>query len=70
MTRFKKLYEALLENSELYVMFDGMTGEWEEDKNEFIEAQKLLEQSALDINGLNAFELLESVEQEEDNYGE
>lgn len=68
MSRFKKLYKALLENSELYVMFDDMTGDWEEDKDEFIEAQKLLELSALDIEHLDAFDLLEK--EEEDEYAD
>ena len=41
--RFRNLYDSLLQTDELFVMFAGMTGEWEKDKNSFIKAQKELE---------------------------
>ena len=41
--RFRNLYGSLLQTDELFVMFTGMTGEWEKDKNSFIKAQKELE---------------------------
>ncbi len=43
--RFKKLYDALLECEELYVMFNGMTGDWEKDQKRFVKAQKSMEDS-------------------------
>ena len=41
--RFRNLYDSLLQTDELFVMFAGMTGVWEKDKNSFIKAQKELE---------------------------
>lgn len=41
--RFRNLYDSLLQTDELFVMFVGMTGEWEKDKNSFIKTQKELE---------------------------
>ena len=41
--RFRNLYDSLLQTDELFVMFTGMTGDWEKDKNSFIKAQKELE---------------------------
>lgn len=68
MSRFKKLYETLLKNEDLYVLFPNFTGEWYEDKEEFIEVQLKMEKEALDISGLNAFELLQSEEEEDEDY--
>lgn len=34
----KAIYESLLENGELHIMFPKATGEWETDKEKFIEA--------------------------------
>lgn len=42
--RFKKIYECLLESEELYIMFPGMSGNWEKDEKNFIKAQKELEE--------------------------
>ena len=41
--RFRNLYDSLLQTDELFVMFTGMTGDWEKDKNKFVKAQKELE---------------------------
>lgn len=41
--RFRNLYGSLLQTDELFVMFAGMTGDWEKDKNSFVKAQKELE---------------------------
>lgn len=41
--RFKKLYDSLLECDDLHLMFRGMTGEWEKDKNRFIKLQQEME---------------------------
>ena len=41
--RFRNLYDSLLQTVELFVMFTGMTGDWEKDKNSFVKAQKELE---------------------------
>lgn len=43
---FKALYTCLLESEDLYVMYKGMTGVWESDKNNFIKNQKALEELA------------------------
>lgn len=42
-TRFKKLYDCLLESEDLYTMVKGMTGDWVKDKNKFIKSQTELE---------------------------
>ena len=36
--RFRNLYDSLLQTDELFVMFAGMTGDWEKDKNNFVKA--------------------------------
>ena len=41
--RFRNLYDSLLQTDELFVMFAGMTGDLEKDKNSFVKAQKELE---------------------------
>lgn len=46
----EKLYNTLLENDELYIMFDGMKGEWEKDKKRFIREQQKLEEQIKDLN--------------------
>ena len=33
--RFRNLYDSLLQTDELFVMFAGMTGDCEKDKNNF-----------------------------------
>ncbi len=65
MSRFKKLYETLLENEDLYLLFPDMTGEWVEDKDEFIEVQRRMETEASDIEHLDAYSLLETEEEED-----
>jgi uncharacterized protein YkvS len=37
------LYKELLRTGDLFEMFDGMTGDFEQDKNSFIEQQTALE---------------------------
>lgn len=44
MNNYKNLYDCLLESDDLHVMFDGMKGNWEQDKNKFIEAQTEIEE--------------------------
>lgn len=44
-TRFKNLYNCLLESDELS-MFKGMKGDWEKDKERFIKEQLKLEELA------------------------
>jgi hypothetical protein len=46
MSRFKKLYDSLLETEELKMMFPKMTGVWEKDKENFIKQQQQLENQA------------------------
>jgi hypothetical protein len=43
MSRLKKLYNVLLQNGDLFEVFDGMTGNWEEDKIYFTQVQTDLE---------------------------
>lgn len=43
MRRFKKLYHILLENGDLFDLFEGMTGNWEQDRKSFIQTQTDLE---------------------------
>jgi hypothetical protein len=43
---FKKLYTCLRETEELHQMFRGMSGDWEKDKNKFIESQLIIEEMA------------------------
>lgn len=40
MQKYKKIYDALMKSGDL---FEGLTGEWEQDKHEFIELQKELD---------------------------
>ena len=44
MSRYKKLYEALLENGDLFELSEDMSGEWELDNREFIRLQKEMEE--------------------------
>ena len=46
MNNYRNLYDCLLESDELYVMFDGMSGDWGKDSKKFIQAQKDLEEFA------------------------
>ena len=48
----KKLYDELLRTGDLFDMFEGMIGEWKEDKKSFIKKQKDLENvvKSFDIN--------------------
>jgi hypothetical protein len=50
MSRLKKLYNVLLSNGDLFEVFDGMSGNWEEDKNHFIQVQTDLESQIKNIN--------------------
>lgn len=50
MSRYKKLYDAILESGELKKIYHGMTGDWEKDQKKFIKEQKLLEEFAGDID--------------------
>lgn len=58
---YKKLYDTLLENKDLFEVFEDATGEWLIDKKEFIKQQKEIESFSKDIK-LNAFDLLENEE--------
>lgn len=44
MSRFKKLYESMLESGELQEVFPLMKGNWEKDKKRFIKEQTELEE--------------------------
>lgn len=44
MSRFKKLYESMLESGELKEVFSNMKGDWEKDKLKFIREQEELEE--------------------------
>lgn len=44
MSRYKKLYEALLENGDLFELSEDMSGDWELDKREFIRLQQEMEE--------------------------
>lgn len=44
MSRYKKLYEALLENGDLFELSEDMSGDWELDKKEFIRLQQEMEE--------------------------
>lgn len=44
MSRFKKLYESMLESGELSEVFPLMSGNWEKDKNRFVREQTELEE--------------------------
>lgn len=46
MSRYKKLYEAMLQSGELKELYPRLTGEWEQDEKKFIKEQKLLEDLA------------------------
>lgn len=43
MSRYKKLYDFMLENGELQLIFPDLIGDWEKDKNQFIYEQKQME---------------------------
>jgi len=49
MGRYRQLYDSLLESGELKMMFSGMKGNWEIDKDKFIREQEKME-NILDIN--------------------
>lgn len=44
--KYKELYLYMKENNELRRVFYDMTGDWEVDKDKFIQAQTELEQTA------------------------
>lgn len=44
MSRYKKLYEALLENGDLFELSEDMSGDWELDRKEFIRLQQEMEE--------------------------
>lgn len=46
MSRYKNLYDALVENGELKAVYPRMTGDWTKDEKKFISEQQLLEQYA------------------------
>ena len=46
MKKYKQLYECLLETEELHKMFPKLSGDWEQDKNKFIQYQQDLESLA------------------------
>lgn len=48
----KKLYDELLRTGDLFEMFEGLVGDWKEDKKSFIKQQKDLENvvKSFDIN--------------------
>jgi hypothetical protein len=43
MSRYKRLYDTLVKNDELLIVFPTLTGEWKTDKKVFIEEQDNLE---------------------------
>lgn len=49
MQHYRNLYDYLLENRELFKTFPEASGDWDEDKKEFIKIQQDLE-SALNID--------------------
>lgn len=49
MSRFKKLYDFLLENGELLELFPEMSGQWKTDKEEFTRQQKETENLSKNI---------------------
>jgi len=61
----ESLYNTLLENDELYVMFDGMKGEWEKDKKRFIEEQIKLENTAQELTA-NYYKIIEDLHEEDE----
>lgn len=52
MSRFKKLYESMLESGDLKDVFPKMKGDWEKDKSSFIREQEELEK-LLNITNLD-----------------
>lgn len=46
MNNYENLYGCLKDSEDLFMMFEGMTGNWEKDKVRFIKAQKELEKIA------------------------
>lgn len=43
MSRFKRLYDALVKNEELTLMFPYLTNDWSKDKKQFILEQEQME---------------------------
>lgn len=41
--RLKDLYEELLRTEDLFELYDGMTGDFQQDKNKFRQQQEALE---------------------------
>lgn len=50
MSRLKNLYNILLANGDLFEVFDGMSGNWEEDRQHFTQIQTDLESQVKNID--------------------
>lgn len=52
MSRYKNLYDTMLESGELKELYRGMTGDWTKDEKKFIQEQQMLESlaGAVDID--------------------
>lgn len=62
MSRYKKLYDALLINKELFDIDSNFTGVWEDDKKRFIDVQDALE------NLTQEQEYFEDEEEQDENF--
>lgn len=56
MNKYLTLYNILLENGDLFEIFEGMTGTWKEDKEKFTQNQKDLESQTITNLEINDFE--------------
>ncbi len=43
MYRYKQIYKIMTDSEDLFHVYDGMTGNWNEDKDEFIKQHQALE---------------------------
>jgi len=43
MDKYKELYDSLLQDDEFHVIFKGMTGDWNLDKDKFVNIQQKME---------------------------
>lgn len=50
---YKRVYKVMLETEDLFHVYEGMTGVWEEDKISFIEQHKALESIANNLTTLD-----------------
>jgi hypothetical protein len=48
MSRYKRLYDQLIIDEELFDMFPSLVGEWSIDKKQFITMQQQMEDFSLD----------------------